>query len=154
MIVDFQPGDFDRVGERHVLQKFEGYFVRSVFEAGVTLTVPSDIWRSFLANRQGRGAPDFAALLVAHIEGFTRPVADRIVRPGSELILLTIDRPCIAAALDGHLEAEIRVRDYVDPRRRSPLPLPQNRHIFPTVGGEAAQAVEKFELRERRRSCS
>ena len=150
MIADLQPGDLDRVLERYVLQKFERDAVRSMLETAVALAMPDDIGRGLFANRQRRGTPEFAAVFVANVEHFARPIADRIVGPRSDLILLAIDRPRVTAALDGYLEAEGGIGDDVDPRRRRPLPFAKDGYIFPAARGEAAKAVEKFELRQRR----
>ena len=147
LIADLQPGNLDRVFERHVLQQLERDAVRGVLETAVALAVPNDIGRGLLANRQRGGAPEFAVVFVANVDHFARPVADRIVGPRRELILLAVDRPRIAAAFDRDLEAEGRVGDDVDPGRRRPLPLAEDRHVFAPVVCEAAKAIEEFELR-------
>ena len=65
--------------------------MRSVLETAVTLTMPRDIGRSLFANGQCRGAPEFSAVFVANVEDFAWPVADGVVGPGADLILLAID---------------------------------------------------------------
>ena len=55
--------------------------------------------------------------VVPDIEGLTWGVADRIIRPGGELVLAAVARPGVATAFGRGLEAEGRIRDDVDPGR-------------------------------------
>src|ERR1700676_2370711 len=146
MILNLQPGNLDRVVERHVLQKLERNSVRRVLETAVTLAVSDYVGRGFLADWQSRGTPQRPTVLVTNVDHFTGPVANGIVGPGAELILLTVDRPRIACAVGRYLEAEGGIGDDVDPGRWSPLPLAEDRHVFPSAGREAAEAIEKLEL--------
>src|SRR6185437_2766769 len=92
-----------------------------------------------------------AVVLVAKVDCLARRVAYRVVRPWREVILLTVERPGMAAALDRTVEAEGTVADDVDPRRRCSLSCLQNRRVFPSAVGETAQPVEKLEGGTRRR---
>ena len=101
-----------------------------------------------------RRAPQVAGVVVAQIEGFAASIADGVVRPRRDLILATVDRPGVAAALGSRLEAERRIGDDVDPRRGRRLARPEDRHILASVSREAAESVEEFEVgraRPRRR---
>src|SRR6202050_2402781 len=153
MIMDLQPGDLDRIFERHILQKLEPDSVRGVLEAAVALTVAGEVGRTVFANRQRRGPPEFSTIFVAKIEDFAWPIADRIVGPWADLILLAVDRPRVTSAFDGDLEAEGGVGDDVDPRRGRPLSFAGDRYIFAAVTREAPQAIEKFQLRRWRSDC-
>ena len=121
-----------------------------MLEAAIALAVAGDIGRGLLANGERRGSPDIAILLVAQIDGLARRIDDRIVRPGRELILLAVDRPAVATALGGDLEAEGWIGDHIDPGRGRGLAPAEDRHIFPPVGAEAAQPVEMRQLRAAR----
>ncbi len=128
--MNLQPGDLDRILERYVLQKFERNAVRSMLETAVTLAMPDDVRRSLFANRQSSGTPEFATIFVTKVEDLSGPIADWIVGPRSDLILLAIDRPRVAAALSRYLETERRIGDDVDPRRWCPLPFAEDGYIF------------------------
>ena len=121
-----------------------------VLEPAVALTVASRMKRAAVVHgRRGR-APELAGLLVSQIDRFARAIGDRIVRPRRELVLATVHRPRVAAALRGDLEPESRIRNHVDPRRRCRLPRPEQRDVLAAVGGEAAQPVEVLEIRRQR----
>src|SRR6185312_9659286 len=143
-IHDLEAGYLDRIVDRHVLQEFKGNTVRDVLEPAVTLAVTGDVGRSFLANGKRRRIPQIAVVFVAKVDCLARRVAHRVVRPWREVILLTVERPGMAAALDRTVEAEGTVADDVDPRRRCSLSCLQNRRVFPSAVGETAQPVEKL----------
>src|SRR5881409_3622279 len=85
--------------------------------------MPDDVGRDLLADRERRRPPQIPGLLIPDVDGLTRRIADRIVRPGRELVLAAIDRPRVPRTRLGDLEAEARIRDHVDPRRRRPPSL-------------------------------
>ena len=149
-VADRQARDLDRIIERHVLEEIERDAVRGVLEPAVALAVPGDIGRGLVTDRQGRRSPQLAGVLVAQIDDLARPVGDRVVRPGRELVLAAVERPGVAAALDRDLEAERGVGDDIDPRRRRRPPGAEDRHILPSVLGESAEPVEELEVRRRR----
>src|SRR6185437_4461935 len=93
--------------------------------------------------------PQFAAVFVTNVKHLARPIADRVIGPWADLVLLAVDAPRVATALDRHLETERGVGDDVDPWCRCPLSLAEDGHIFRAVSSETAQAVEKLELRHR-----
>src|SRR2546425_13066762 len=99
---DGQPRDLDRIIERHVLEKIERDTVCGVLEPAVSLAVPRDIGRNLVTDRRRRGPPQLAGLLVAQIQDLARPIGHGVVRPGRELVLAAVERPCVAAALDRH----------------------------------------------------
>ena len=92
------------------------------------------------------GPQSSSAIFVANVEHLARPIADGIVGPRGDLILLAVDRPRVTAALDRYLEAERGIGDDVDPRRRRPLPFAEDGYVFTSAGREAAKAIEKFEF--------
>src|SRR5260370_32081599 len=95
-IPKLQPGNLDRIIGGYVLQKLERDPMRSVLETAVALAMPDHVRRSFLANRQSRGIPELTRVFTTHVEHFTRTVADGLGRPGPDLILAAVDRPCVA----------------------------------------------------------
>ena len=66
------------------------------------------------------------------------------------MILACILRPCAAGAVRRHLEAEVCIRDHVNPGRGRSLALLEHRDILPPGRGEASQAVEVLEDRHGR----
>ena len=124
--------------------------MRSVLEPAIPASVMRDIGRGRFTNWKRRRTPYLTGILVAYIDGFPRTIAHRVIRPGRELILATVDRPGVAAAFSGDLEAEGGIGDDVDPRRRCCLTWSKNRDIFGAVLREATKSVEKFEIRYNR----
>ena len=125
-----------------------------VLEAAVAPAVAGDIGRREVADRQRRRTPELARVVVPQIERLARAIGHRIVRPRRDLVLAAVDRPGVAAAFCADLEAERRIGDDVDPRRRRRLARPQDRHIFPSVSREAAEPVEEFEVGRARPSAA
>src|SRR5271169_1016467 len=121
--------------------------MRAMFEAAVALAVSCDIRRSPLADGKcGRG-PNIACLVVAHIKHFAGRVTDGVVRPGRDLVLLTVERPGETPAFGGNLKTERRIGDDVDPRCRCAVRPFEDCHIFASLRAEAAEPVEEFEYR-------
>src|SRR5579859_417925 len=116
-----------------------------MLEPAVSPTVASHISRGLAPDRRRRRGPQVTRLLVPHIECLSWPVADRVVGPGRELVLATVDRPGVAAAFGRHLKAEDGIGDYVDPGRGRRLSWAQGRYILPTILSEAAEPVEELE---------
>ena len=65
--------------------------MRIVQEAAVALAVVNGVDRLRHADRQRRGAPQFAAVLVAQVQHLMRRVADWIVGPRRQRILLAVE---------------------------------------------------------------
>src|SRR6204780_4833436 len=126
--------------------------MRGVLEDAVAVAVTNDIRRAILANRQRGRSPQIAGIEVLNIKPLAGPVADRVVRPLRKLMLLAVDCPGVARALDRDLEAERLIRDHVDPRRRRPLSLAENRHVLASIGGEPAESVEELEIAPRQQN--
>ena len=80
--------------------------MRHMLETAVPLTMSGNVSGGVVADGKCGRRPDISTVLVAHINGFTGAVANGVIRPGSELVLAAIERPCVAAALSGDLEAE------------------------------------------------
>src|SRR4030095_1905760 len=91
--------------------------VTVVFKCGVTLTMPRAI-RVRLPNRLGCWRPHDTDLIIANINGGYGRIADRIVEPRRETIVLAIAAPDTFRAGLGNQCAELRVRHDVDPRQR------------------------------------
>ncbi len=142
-----QAGDLDRVVQRHELHQLGGDAVAGMFKAAVAPSVPRQIGGGLVADRQRCGAPQVAGILVANIEGLARPVGDRVVGPGRQLMFLAVGRPGVAAALSGDLEAEAGIGDDIDPGRRGRLAGAEYGDVFAAILAEAADAVEEFQPR-------
>ncbi len=98
-------------------------------------------------SRMGSGvalqrSPGF---LVADVDRLSGRIADRIVAPGRDLVLLRIQRPGAAGAVGGDQKAELRIGDDIDPGRGRPLAVVENDHIFARLRVKSAQPVEELE---------
>src|SRR5271157_270070 len=96
MVLQNQAGDFDRILNRDVLEQLGKNSLRSIPEPAIALAVHSYIGRSFIANWQGRRAPDDTGVLITEIDGFAGRIRHGIIRPGSELILAAVAGPGVA----------------------------------------------------------
>ncbi len=88
-----------------------------MFKRCVTLTMPRTI-RVLLSNRFGCWGPHGADLVVTDVDGGSGRIADRIVEPRRETIVLAIAAPDTFRAGLGNQCAELRIRHDVDPRKR------------------------------------
>src|SRR5580658_4489068 len=120
--------------------------MRGVLEAAVALSVPGNEVRYGIPDRGGRWSPDLAAVLVAQIKHFARAIRDGIVRPGRQLVLVTVLRPGESASLGRDLKAKSGIGDNIDPRSGGGLPRTQTRHVFAPVGCESSKSVEEFQI--------
>ncbi len=146
-IANPQARYLDRFVAGNELQQVERDIGTCVFESAVSPPVPRQVVATCLADRQCRRPEQQAGIVVANIDGFSRPISDRIVRPGRESMLTTAASPGAAAAISRHVEAESGIGNHVDPRRGRAPPVAQHRHVFLAVGREATEAVEKLERR-------
>src|SRR5674476_753743 len=101
----------------------------------------------FVPDRQRRGAPETAGLLIPKIESLARLISYWIVGPRRQLMLSTVHGPSVTAAFRGHQETEGRIGDHVDPRHWRQLPRAKDRHVVAAVLGEATQAIEELHAR-------
>ena len=145
VVAERQPGNLDRVGHGHELQQLTMNPMGGMVEAAVALAVADDVAGIVHPDRQGRGRPEFTGSLVAEIKHLARRIADRIVRPGRQLVFMTVARPGAAGAGFRNHEAEFGIGDDIDPGSGRPLPLVEHDHVFPAVVGESAQPIEKFQ---------
>ena len=136
---------------RHVLGELELDAVRAMGEAAVPLPVPAVVRPGVFSDGEQGWTPEPAGVLVAHVDGLARRVADGVVRPRRELVLAAVGGPCIAGARLRDLEAQARVRDHVDPRRGRPLALAERDQVLAAVVHEAAQPVVELPRRRGRR---
>src|SRR5216683_5041116 len=117
--MNLQAGDFDGIIRGYILQQIQRDTVRRVFKPAVSLAVPRTIGRARVPDGQSRRSPQLTGLLIAEIECLTRSIGYWVIRPGRQLILPTVSKPGVPAALCGYLEAKVRVGDDVNPRSRS-----------------------------------
>jgi len=122
-----------------------------MFKLAVAEPMPDHVRVPWLANGQRRHAPDIPAVIVTQVDDLRWGVADRVIRPGRQLILLCVERPGAANSIRGGHESETRIGNHVAPRCRCPLFLVQNDHVLARRVGKAAHTVEEFE--RRRRAC-
>src|SRR4249920_1251725 len=121
-----------------------------MFKRCVTLTMPRTI-RVLLSNRFGCWRPHGADLVVTNVDGGSGRIADRIVEPRSETIVLAIATPDTFGARLGNQCAELRVRHDIDPRKRGVTVRSEINDEFLSVLGKPAEAVEVFQFHERQR---
>ena len=92
-----------------------------MLEDRVALSVANQVTLCF-ANRQGRRRPGGAGVFIAKVNDFARRIADGIVRPRGQTILMAISRPGEAATILRNQKPKVRaVRDHIRPGRRRPL---------------------------------
>ena len=145
VVAHAQPADLDGILERHEHRELQFDAMGQVLEAAVAHAVRAGVLRVLETNRRGRGRPQFAAFLVAHVDSLARAIGDRIVRPGRQRVLATVARPGVPATVARDLETEIAIRHDVDPRQRRVLPIGRRDAVFAALRGEAADAVEEFQ---------
>ena len=148
-IANLQPRNLDRIVQRHELRQLERNVVRGVLEEAVAVAVANHVRRAILADWQRGRSPQLAGVEILDVEHFAGTIADAIVGPLRNLMLLAVDCPRVSSALDRDLESERRICDHVDPRRRRPLALAENRQVLTAVRGKSAEPVEKFDLAPR-----
>ncbi|MCY1390258.1 hypothetical protein D9M71_50740 [compost metagenome] len=138
-----QAGNLQRIVERHVLQQIGLDGMRRVAEAAVAEAMGAAI-DTAVANRLGGGAPQVVAVLVADVENLAQRVRHRVVGPRRELVLAAVLGPGVSPALGGNLEAEGRVGDHVDPRRRGGPAMFEDGQVLAALADESAQTVEEL----------
>ena len=104
--------------------------------------------RRVVADRLRRRAPELAALLVAHVDRLARRIADRIVRPGRQLVLAAVARPrCSRCPRPTTWKPKPGLAITLIHGAGVDCAAAEDRHVFAAVLGEAAEAVEELELR-------
>src|SRR5664280_511119 len=121
--------------------------MRGMLEPAVSPAVPGHASGGAPSDRQSRRAPQVAGVQVTQIEDLAGAIADRIVGPGCDLVLATVDRPGVAAAFGRDLKTEVRIGDDIDPGSRREMARLEDGDIFAPAVGEAADAVEELERR-------
>src|SRR6266705_2331683 len=124
--------------------------VAVVFKCGVTLTMPRAIGVR-LPNRLGCWRPHDPDLIIANVNGGSGWIADRIVEPRRETIVLAIAAPDKFGAGLGNQCAELRVRHDIDPGKWRVCAWTQINDEFLSVLGKAAKTVEVFQFHEGQR---
>ena len=121
--------------------------MRGMLETAIPLAVANHIAGIIDSNRQGSRAPQFVRFIVPQIKYFAGRIADRIVRPGRQLVLAAVKAPGAATAQLRDRKTEFGIGDHVDPGCRCPLALVEHDHVFASVVGKPAEPVEEFERR-------
>src|SRR5215470_3929191 len=98
-----------RIIDRHESEQPLFYRVAIMFKRCVTLTMSRAI-RVLLPNRFGCWGPHGANLVIADVDGGSGRIADRIVEPWRETIVLAIAAPDKFGARRGNQCAELLVR--------------------------------------------
>ena len=102
--------------------------------------------------RQRRGRPGGARILVTNVNHFGGRIADRVVGPGCNPVLVAVERPGITRTGFGNHESKVRiVGDQVGPRCGGPLTLTQHHDVLAPAMRKAAQSVKEGKLRRFRR---
>ena len=146
-VPDDEPGDLYRCVRRNELEQLERYAVAGMLEPAVATPVTGDIHAGLVADRQGRGAPQRARVVVSNVDRFAGLIPDRIVRPGREPIVPAVSSPGAPAALRRHLEAESWIGDDIYPWRRRVVSVAQDRDVLLAVARKAAQSIEELQCR-------
>src|SRR6476469_6249603 len=126
-----------------------------MFKRCVTLTMPRTI-RVLLSNRFGCWGPHCADLVVTNVDGGSGRIADRIVEPRRETIVLAIAAPDTFGARLGNQCPELRIRHDIDPRKRCVSVRSQINDKFLPVLSKSTETVKVFQLHKsqrRRRLC-
>src|SRR5713101_2104360 len=126
--------------DRHKSEELLFNRVAVVFKCGVTLTMPRAIG-ILLPNRLGCWRPHDANLIIPNVDGGSGRIANRIVEPWRETIVLAVAAPDTFRAGLGNQCTELRVRHDVDPRKRRLSVGPQINDEFLPVLDKAAEAV-------------
>src|SRR5262245_56054091 len=108
----------------------------------------SGLVRLLIVVRKWRRRPEATGILVSNEHNFARLIAHRVVPPGSQAILVTVDGPRVSAASLRACEAKLRLRDDVAPRGRShrtAAAVGMN-HILATIISQPAEAIRSFQL--------
>ena len=142
-----QAADAHRVLGGHEPVQLVGDAVRLMLEAHAALAVTDDV-RLGCADRQRCGAPEFAGLVVSDVDGLARAVADRVVVPGGDAVLVAVERPRATDASLADSRSELRGSDHVDPRRRRDVVARQHDHV---LAGRVVKPAEAILEGERRR---
>ena len=137
-----QLRDLDCIIYRNELQQVQGNAMRIVFEPAIALSVRRNITRACLTDRQRRRPPYFAGILVSHVDHFAGRIAHRVVRPWSQMVLLTVERPGGPAPIDRDVEAERIIADDIDPGGGRRLPAFEDCNVLAATICEATKAVK------------
>ena len=122
-----------------------GEAVLDVFEDAVTEAVAGGVCAVAGCGCQSR-RPVAAIMLVAEIERLAAAIADRVVVPGRETVIVGVLAPRIGAAALADYGAEVGVGEHIDPRRgRATLPGGED-DVLAAVRREAAVAVPADEV--------
>src|SRR5262245_7234726 len=108
----------------------------------------SRLVRLQIARRKGCRRPEGSRFLVANEHDLARLIADRIVAPRRQAILVTVDGPRVSAASLRAGKSKLRLGDDIRPGRRSqraPGAVGEN-HILTSVVGKPAGAIRHVEL--------
>ena len=138
-------GKFERGVEGNVDGGGAGEPFFGALEDGIAVTVAAG-GGGAADGRAGHGRPDAAGFVVADIEGFAGGVGDGVVMPGGEAELVGVFFPGIGGPGFADDGAEVGVGQDVDPGGGGGGAGCDLDDVFPSVGGEAAEAVEVFEL--------
>src|SRR4029450_562384 len=140
------PGIINRYeGEQPLFDRMAVMFKRCV-----TLTMPRTI-RVLLSNRFRCWGPYGADLVITNVDGGSGRIADRIVEPRRETIVLAIAAQNTFGARFRNQCPELRVRHDIDPRKRCLSVRPQINDEFLSVLGKAAETVKVFQFHKSQR---
>src|SRR5262245_14105733 len=121
-----------------------------MLEDCVTLTMSRAI-RVLLANRFGCWGPHSADLIITNVDGGSGRIADRIVEPRRDTIVLAISAPNKFSARLGNQCSEPRVCHDVDPRKRCMSARPKVNDEFLPILSKATEPVKVFQFHKRQR---
>ncbi len=149
-----QPLQFDRLAAVVIDGNEDHEFLFDamavVLKDGISRSMPGPVGHRFPDRRHGR-RPEGAAFLVADVEGLRGRIEYRIVGPAGQAVALAVAIPGEAGPGFTDHGPEVWVGDDIDPWRRGVRVGAEIYRVFPSIRGEAAEAVEIFQLHEGQR---
>ena len=94
----------------------------------------------------GAGRPKVACLVIAKVDGFTTDIANRIVVPRSQTVLVTVFRPGICAACFRDDGTKLGIGNNIDPWCRGGLTRSEVRNVLATILRKATQSVKESQM--------
>src|SRR5258708_23045579 len=115
--------------------------VTRVLKNDIALAVANLITLRF-ANRQRRRRPGRTGILIANVNHFAGRIADRIIGPRRDSVLVTGERPGGTRAGFSNHESKVGiVRYHVGPRCRRPLPFAEHDYVLTTARRKPAHPI-------------
>ena len=106
MVLDCEHRDLESVVQRHKLDEVKPDAVTLMLEPAVARAVMGDVGGILAADRQRRGTPQLAAVVIPNVDRLAGRIAHWIVGPWRELVLAAVPVPGVARPGLGDHESE------------------------------------------------